>query len=131
MANKQMKKGSGDQAPIGASSGLSDSLLGKLGELLSKAITDAAVLEVRTFTSDAEDSALAGSGDPLETNTRLRAFTRVAIDGDTQVCVPIGKNGEPDEVMWKLHCESVAQARADRAATIESTIALIKELVGR
>lgn len=108
-----------------------DSLMGQLADLLTKAIANATTLEVRTYTGDAAESSLAKTGDPLEANTRLRAFTRVAIDGDTETCIPLLANGEPDETLWRLHREAVDQARADRAASIEATIAALRELSGR
>jgi hypothetical protein len=110
---------------------LGDSLMGQLGTLLTKALADLTSLEVRTFTSDAAESALATTGDPLAAHTRLRAFTRVAIDGDTQLCVPLRASGEPDEALWKLHAEAVAQAREDRARTIAAAISVLKELAHR
>ena len=120
---------------IGASAGarparVGDGLLAKLGALLSKALEDVTSIEVRTFTSDAGDATLATSGDPLVAHTKLRAFTRVAIDGDTQICVPLRAGGEPDEALWKLHTEAVAAAREDRAKTIAAAIAVVKELGG-
>lgn len=110
---------------------LGDGLIRQLGELLGKALADFGVLEVRTFTSESSETELAKTGDPLEANTRLRAFTRIAIDGDTQTCIPLLASGEPDEVLWKLHCAAVDQARADRAATLTVTIAALRELSGR
>ena len=110
---------------------LGDTLMGQLGSLLSKALADATSVEVRTFTSEATAPPLALTGDPLTANIRLRAFTRIAIDGDTQLCIPLRASGEPDEVLWKLHNEAVAQAREDRSKTIAATISALKELAGR
>lgn len=110
---------------------LGDGLIAQLGSLLSKALADATSLEVRTYTSEAADSGLAHTGDPLVANTRLRAFTRIAIDGDRAQCVPLRQSGEPDEALWKLHADAVTDAREDRAKTIAQTIALLKELAGK
>src|SRR6478752_5598861 len=109
---------------------LGDGLTAKLGALLTKALEDVTSIEVRTFTSEATDAALASTGDPLVSNTRLRAFTRIAVDGDTQICIPLRASGEPDEALWKLHAEAVAGAREDRAKAIASAIAIVKELGG-
>jgi hypothetical protein len=109
---------------------LGDGLTAKLGALLTKALEDVTSIEVRTFTSEATDAALASTGDPLVGNTRLRAFTRIAVDGDTQICIPLRASGEPDEALWKLHAEAVAGAREDRAKAIASAIAIVKELGG-
>lgn len=110
---------------------LGDGLFAQLGSLLSRALADATSLEVRTYTSESADANFAGAGDPLVANTRLRAFTRIAIDGDLAQGVPLRQSGEPDEALWKLHLEGVNAAREDRARTIASTIALVKELAGK
>jgi hypothetical protein len=109
---------------------LGDGLMAKLGALLSKALEDVSSIEVRTFTSEVADATLAATGDPLGANARLRAFTRIAVDGDTQICVPLRASGEPDEALWKLHAEAVAGAREDRAKAIAAAIAIVKELGG-
>jgi hypothetical protein len=110
---------------------LADALVNQLGALLSKALADASSLEVRTFTSSASDSEPAGTGDPLGEHARLRAFTRIAMDGDTQQCIPLQASGVPDEQLWALHMAAVEQARRDRAASIDAALAIIKELTGR
>jgi hypothetical protein len=131
MPNDQITSVPGIGTSVGArASRGGDALITKLGALLSKALEDVTSIEVRTFTSAAADSALASSGDPITANTRLRAFTRIAIDGDTQICVPLRASGEPDEALWKLHSEAVAGARDDRAKIIASAIAIVKELGG-
>ena len=106
------------------------SVADRLSELLAQAIADAAVLEVRTYTNEGGDPS---DADPLgaDSKSRLRSFTRISLDGDTQVCVPVRADGEPDEKLWRLHQEAVAQARADRAATLESAQAMVRGLTGR
>jgi hypothetical protein len=121
----------GTVTPVSSSARLGDSLTARLGEVLSQALADVSVLEVRTYTSNADDAVLAKVGDPIEENTRLRAFTRVSMDGDTSVCLPLLASGEPDEALWKLHNEIVKQARADRAATVSTAISLLASLTGR
>jgi hypothetical protein len=105
-----------------------ESLVAQLSSLLIDALKDAAVLEVRTFTSQAADAELANPDDPLSGNARLRAFSRIAMDGDTRQCIPLAATGEPDKALWELHQEAVAQARRDRAASLETAIAALKEL---
>jgi hypothetical protein len=121
----------GSTSTAAKSTRLGDTLTSQLGALLSKALADAASLEVRTFTSSAADAELARTGDPLLENTRMRAFTRIAMDGDTHQCIPLQASGEPDKVLWALHMEAVDQARRDRAASVEAAIAILKELAGR
>lgn len=110
---------------------LGDLLTSQLGTLLGDALTDATSLEIRTFTSEAQDAALAGSDDPLAEHTRLRAFTRIAMDGDTQQCIPLLASGEPDAVLWSLHSDAVDQARKDRAASVDLVISTLAELAKR
>lgn len=110
---------------------VSDSIMTQLGDLLVKALADATSLEVRTFTSEAGDTALATTDDPLVDNTRLRAFSRIAMDGDTQQCIPLRASGEPDEALWTLHCEAVDQARRDRAASVDAAISALEQLAGK
>lgn len=121
----------GTDAPESSSARLGDGLTAQIGAALSKALADVSVLEVRTYTSAADDASLAEQEDPLQHNTRLRAFTRISMDGDTQVCVPLLASGEPDDGLWKVHNEIVSQARADRAATLQMAISLLSSLSGR
>ena len=121
----------GTVTQVSGSARLGDSLATQLGAVISKALADVTVLEVRTFTSNAEDAALAQVGDPIQENSRLRAFTRVSLDGDTQACVPLLASGEPDERLWKLHNDVVNQARSDRAAAMSTAIELLASLTGR
>lgn len=102
---------------------LRDSLTGQLGEVLSNALKDLTSLEVRTLTL-APNAGDEGTG-------QLRARTRIGIDGDTDQSIPLLSSGEPDEALWRLHTEAVAQARKDRAATLESVMALVHELSKR
>ena len=120
----------GTVAPSSGSSKISG-LAGQLSKLLSATINNATTLEVRTYTSAADNVALGEDGNPVDEDARLRAFTRVALDGDTSVCVPLDKSGEIDDVLWRLHNETVAQARADRAATLSMTVDLVTSLTGR
>ena len=110
---------------------IGDSIMGQLGELLTHALRNAASLEVRTYTNESADTALATEGDPLVEGTRLRAFTRISMDGDTQQCIPLRASGETDDALWALHNAAVDQARRDRAASVEAAIAVLKELSGR
>ena len=105
-----------------------ESMLGKLGKLLGSALDDATTLEVTLYTSSAADSA-PGQPEQLSKNMRLRATTRVKLDGDTAVCVPVTENGQPDEALWKIHNEVVQQARTDRKETIAMAIQLLQKLV--
>ncbi|MFO0605006.1 MAG: hypothetical protein U0324_17620 [Polyangiales bacterium] len=112
-----------------ASGRFSENVLGRLGALLSKALEDAASIEVRTYTSSAADSAVAANGEALTQNMRLRAFTRAAIDGDTEVCVPLRADGAVDDALWEIHREATAAARADRARAVDAAISAVQKIV--
>ncbi len=89
----------------------------KLGQILEKAVDDATSLEVSTYVSDdmtKVTSDFAGTA-------RLRAFTRINIDGDTLVCVP-KREREIDEALWAIHMDMVQQAQANRTEMIKTAI---------
>ncbi|HET7502993.1 MAG TPA: hypothetical protein VFK02_18360 [Kofleriaceae bacterium] len=102
----------------------------KLGDVLGKVLNDAAVLEVKTYTSD--DMKGVATGDGLHaTGARLRAYTRCELDGDTEVCVPVNAGGAVDEALWTLHLEMVKQAQAHRAELLKTVLALFTPRVVR
>jgi len=112
----------------GASGRFSENILARLGALLSKAVEDAASIEVRTYTSGSADTALAATGDPVTQNMRLRAFTRAAFDGDTETCVPLKADGAVDDVIWEIHKEATAAARADRVRAVDAAISAVQKI---
>jgi hypothetical protein len=52
---------------------------------------------------------------------KLRALTRIKLDGDTLVCVP-EKKGEIDQVLWALHSDMVQRAQANRAEMLKTAV---------
>jgi hypothetical protein len=101
----------------------------KVGEVLAEVLGDAAVLEVKTYTS--EDLQAIAAGQPLQaTGARLRAYTRCKLDGDTEVCVPVTAGGAIDEALWTLHVEMVKQAQAHRAELLKTVLSLFSSRVG-
>ena len=102
----------------------------KVGEVLAEVFSDAAVLEVKTYTSD--DLQAVAAGQPLPaTGARLRAYTRCKLDGDTEVCVPVRTDGAIDEALWTLHVEMVKQAQAHRAELLKTVLSLFSSRVGK
>ncbi len=91
------------QAQTGLSSSLQN-FVSRLGDFLSRAIDEAANLEIATYISDEMDSVKFEGG--KFTGARLRALTRIAIDGDTLICVP-QEDGELDLDLWKIHMDMV------------------------
>jgi len=102
----------------------------KVGEVLGEVLGDAAVLEVKTYTSD--NLQAIADGQPLQaTGARLRAYTRCKLDGDTEVCVPVTATGAVDEALWTLHVEMVKQAQAHRSELIRTVLSLFSSRVGK
>jgi len=87
-----------------------------LGQALAKAVDDAATLEVSTYVSDSQTLEI---GNNFPGNSRLRAYTRIKIDGDIQVLIPADA-GEVDRVLWSLHLDMIQQAQANRAEMIKA-----------
>lgn len=116
--------GKDDQQP-----GILAQLAKKLGDVLGDVLSDAAVLEVKTYTSD--DLQSVAGGQPLHgSNARLRAYTRCALDGDTDVCVPITDGGAVDQALWALHVEMVKQAQTHRAELLKTLLSLFSSRAG-
>jgi hypothetical protein len=106
------------QVQTGLGASLQD-FVGKLSAFLSQALDEASSLEIATYVSD-DLSAVRYQGGRFE-GARLRALTRIEIDGDTLVCVP-EVDGEVDTALWKMHADMVAQAQASRAELVRSMI---------
>jgi hypothetical protein len=85
-----------------------------LGKAMARAVDDATTLEVSTYVSP-DISAV--KEDP--SRAELRAFTRIKIDGDTEVIIP-EKAGEIDRELWQMHLSMVEQATANRNEMIKA-----------
>lgn len=111
-----------ETAPAAPKGGLNESLKNfteKLGNYLSKALDDASSLEVSTYVADDLSSVTYENG--KYSGARLRAMTRLNLDGDTLVCVP-EKDGEVDTALWSIHLEMVKSAQQNRAELIKTII---------
>lgn len=110
-------------------SGSFSAMLTRLTTALGDLVNNLTSLEVRTYTSDALDQVTV-EHDQL-VGAKLRAFTRVALDGDTLACVPV-EGDQVDTALWRLHQDSVAQAMTHRAELLksaaEATAGLLKTL---
>ncbi|NTW00322.1 MAG: hypothetical protein HGA19_03335 [Oscillochloris sp.] len=89
----------------------------RLGETLKKAIEDASYLEVETYVAD--DLAQVNYRAGEFSGAQLRAVTRMALDGDTQVIVP-RRDNQLDKELWAIHLSMVQQAQATRAEMIRT-----------
>ncbi|HQE91629.1 MAG TPA: hypothetical protein PLH19_03565 [Anaerolineae bacterium] len=90
-------------------------------------ITDISDLEVRTYTitegqfatvlddpQKKDDKTLSGAG------VQLRAYTRIAFDSDTIVCLPVNASGQIDGAVWDMHQAAVNQALQNRAEMLRT-----------
>jgi hypothetical protein len=118
-----------DKAPDDGSvaPGVFQSFVGKIVGTLSKVIEDAMTLEVRTYVSSDAGAAAGADRDTLARDGDLRAFTRIMLDGDTDVIVP-ERDGTVDTQLWTLHIELVKQAQAHRAEMIKTLLSSISGL---
>ncbi len=95
----------------------------KLGQILEKAVEDTSTLEVTTYVSDD----MSRVTKDLEGSAKLRAFTRIKLDGDTIVCVP-ERGREVDQALWAIHVDMVRQAQANRTEMIKTAVAAATSL---
>jgi hypothetical protein len=98
----------------------------KLGDYLSKALDDAASLEVSTYVSE-DIGSVTYQGGEFSGNVRLRAITRVMIDGDAKVCIP-ETDGELDTAVWAIHMDMVRQAENSRAELMRTMVSAAANL---
>jgi hypothetical protein len=119
---KKSEPASGAEAVSVTSSGLNETLknfVEKLGNTLSKALEDAGSLEVSTYVADDLTEVKYENG--KYSGARLRAMTRINIDGDTLVCIP-EKDGEVDTAVWNIHLEMVKSAQENRAELLKTIV---------
>jgi hypothetical protein len=64
------------------------------------------------------------------TGARLCALTRIGIGGNTLACLPTMADGKVDDVVWKIHCDAVDKALANRTETIKAASAAAADLLG-
>ena len=99
---------------------------GKLAAKVNTFVEDVSNLEVRTYTTPADqvETFVKDKADFAEILTEgkaaLRAVTRVAFDGDVTNWVPTDAAGQINNSIWDLHQETVDLALANRARMIES-----------
>jgi hypothetical protein len=112
-----------------ATGGINESLINfidKVGNFLSKALDDATSLEVSTYVADDLENIKYANGKYI--GARLRAMTRVNIDGDTLVCLP-EKDGEVDTTIWNIHLEMVKSAQENRAELMKTIVGAVANMI--
>lgn len=91
-----------------------------------KAVDDATSLNVRTYTSHDIPSAAAGE---MENNAKLRAYTRISLDGDVDAAVPRTDDGKVDQALWAIHMDMVKQAQDNRTEMVKTALDVVSDLV--
>ena len=111
---------------------LADSLKNFTSELataLSKAADDISSLEVATYSSDNLEAVKYDyATQKLAGQIKLRALTRIAFDGDMQVCVP-EKDNAIDREVWQVHLEMVKEAQANRVQFLQAMAEMATRLI--
>jgi hypothetical protein len=114
-------------------SSLTDSIknfTGQLAESLKKAADDISSLEVITYSTDDLSKVTYNYDDKkLHGELKMRALTRIAFDGDVQVCMP-EKDGKIDQAVWDVHLSMVKAAQENRAAFLATMAELATKLIG-
>lgn len=98
-----------------------------LSGFLSKAIENAATLEITTYTSPDVSSVKVAGGQI--SGADVRAVTLLRIDGDIQSVVPLTEDGVPDAALWSLHVELVKQAQESRSELLKAAVSAVSSLV--
>jgi hypothetical protein len=96
-----------------------------VADMLDKTLRDMSELRVQTFVSNTP-----AATDPTKAPpgvVQLRAWTRIELDGDIDVCVP-QIDGQVDTAIWELHKDMVKQAQEHRAEMIKLLVASIPGL---
>jgi hypothetical protein len=100
----------------------------KLGSSLEKTIDSVNTLEVNTYTCGENDTIRFQDG--RFQGAKLRAVTRVSLNGDTQICIPLSADGKPDEGIWNLHTTMVSKATEHRTVIWKAATELVAQLLG-
>lgn len=105
------------------------SFIRQLTDSLSQAADNLSSLEVRTFgTGDMSQVRYDFASREFSGPVKLRALTRISLDGDMQMVVP-EKNDELDETLWAAHVSMVKEAQATRAQFIGSMAEMATRLI--
>lgn len=105
------------------------SFIRQLTDSLSQAADNLSSLEVRTFgTGDMSQVRYDFASREFSGPVKLRALTRINLDGDMQMVVP-EKDETLDETLWAAHVSMVREAQATRAQFIGSMAEMATRLI--
>ncbi len=100
----------------------------QLADALGKAADEISTLEVETYSTSDLAAAVAAGADAASKST-LRAYTRIAFDGDAKVFVPGKEGGGIDQEVWQAHLAMVHEAQISRAQFLQSMAELATNLL--
>ncbi len=89
-------------------------------------VADISTLEIRTFTMPSTQiggltSRVLDLEDPqLAEDLKLRAYTRIDLDCDTTICLPLDDNDQIDRAVWDIHQSMVNQALRSRETMLRA-----------
>jgi hypothetical protein len=102
----------------------------RVGSTIQHAIDDTSSLEVATYVSrDMEQVAYDTEQGRFTGEARLRALTRISIDGDTMICLPEDEEGELDLALWQIHTEMVRRAQENRTELLRTAFTAVSGLL--
>jgi hypothetical protein len=99
-----------------------------LSDALQRAVEAASVLEVATYVSDDLAAATYDRATKQFSGAKLRAVSRIAIDGDSVLLVPQTLD-EADATLGTLHAGMVEQAQAARAELLKVAVSAVAGLL--
>jgi hypothetical protein len=97
----------------------------QLAAALGEAARDIMTLDVETYSTG--NLVAAAQGRPQD--AMLRAYTHIDFDGDMKVYVPENLEGAVDQDVWAIHMETVREAQANRAKSIQAMAELATNLL--
>lgn len=104
-----------------------ENLIQQLKQTLKAVLDDVTTLEVRTYVSDNLAGVAYDAGAKTFGNAKLRAYTCIALDGDTVNCMP-ERGGKLDTDLWQAHLAMMQQAQANRVEMLKTAASLLGAL---
>jgi hypothetical protein len=97
----------------------------QLTAAVGAAATDILTLNVETYSTNNLVEVTQGNTQ----NAKIRAYTHIDFDGDMQVYVPEDSEGDVDQELWAIHMQTVREAQANRAKSIQAMAELATNLL--
>jgi len=100
-----------------------------LAASLRNAADDVATLDVRTHITDDLAAVAQALDTRQEISAKLRALTRISLNGDVDVYVPGKADGGIDKTLWDIHKAMVDEAQTNRAQFLQTIAELVTRLL--